>query len=177
MGPPYTHSRRAAHAHSTKQARRPCTHTRQQRSAAAHNKSPSPLKWLLNGSSRATPGLGVPLNEPDRDHDERTRYHRFSRAPQRGHHRPPVGPDVMAPLRGPGTAAPKRRPGTAGAIDEALTAIDKGFRRHGPRRYLKYIFEAKASFGITGLYHDVQPPASGLGSSVGVPSTTDPLIH
>jgi hypothetical protein len=29
----------------------------------------------------------------------------------------------------PGTAAPKRRPGTAGDIDEALTAIDKGFGR------------------------------------------------
>jgi hypothetical protein len=26
-------------------------------------------------------GLGVPLNEPDRDHDERTQGPRFSRAP------------------------------------------------------------------------------------------------
>ena len=25
----------------------------------------APLKWLLNGSSRAAPGLGKPLNEPD----------------------------------------------------------------------------------------------------------------
>jgi hypothetical protein len=41
----------------------------------------SPLKWLLNGSSRATPGPGVPLDEPDRDHDERTRGPRFSRVP------------------------------------------------------------------------------------------------
>jgi hypothetical protein len=81
---------------------------------------PSPLKWLLNGSSRATPGLGVPLNDPDRDHDERTQDPRFSRAPQRGHRRPPVGPDIMATLRGPGTAAPKRRPGAVGGIDEAL---------------------------------------------------------
>ena len=32
----------------------------------------SPLKWLLNGSSRAAPGLDSPLNEPDRYHDERT---------------------------------------------------------------------------------------------------------
>jgi hypothetical protein len=41
----------------------------------------SPLEWLLNGSSRATPGLGKPLNEPDRDHDERTPGPRFSRVP------------------------------------------------------------------------------------------------
>ena len=46
----------------------------------------------------------------------------------------PVGPDIMATLRGPGTVALKRRPGTTGAaIDEALTAIDKGFVRHGAR--------------------------------------------
>jgi hypothetical protein len=43
--------------------------------------SASPLKWLLNGGSRATPGLGKPLNEPDRDHDERTPGPRFIRAP------------------------------------------------------------------------------------------------
>jgi hypothetical protein len=29
-----------------------------------------PLKWLLNCSSRVAPDLGVPLDEPDRDHDE-----------------------------------------------------------------------------------------------------------
>jgi hypothetical protein len=68
-----------------------------------------------------------PLNEPDRDHDERTPDTRFSRAPQRRYRRPPVGPDIMATLRGPGTVAQKRRPGTAGDIDRALTAIDKGF--------------------------------------------------
>ena len=74
--------------------------------------SASPLKWLLNGSSRATPGPGVPLDELDRDHDERTRGPRFSSVPQRIHRRPPVGPDIMVALRGPGTVAPKRRPGT-----------------------------------------------------------------
>jgi hypothetical protein len=36
---------------------------------------------LLDGSSRATPDLGKPLNEPDRDHDERTPGPRFSRVP------------------------------------------------------------------------------------------------
>jgi hypothetical protein len=87
----------------------------------------SPLKWLLNCSSRATPGPGVPLDEPNRDRDERTRSLRFSRVPQRRHRRPPVGPDMMTALRDPGTAAPKRRPGTAGDIVEALTAINKGF--------------------------------------------------
>jgi hypothetical protein len=47
--------------------------------AGTQNCSASPLKWLLNGSSRATPGLGSrPLNEPDRDHDERTPNPRFS---------------------------------------------------------------------------------------------------
>jgi hypothetical protein len=42
-----------------------------------------PLRWevLLNGGSRATPGLGKPLNEPDRDHDERMLSPRFSRVP------------------------------------------------------------------------------------------------
>ena len=45
----------------------------------------SPLKWLLNGSSRATPGLGKPLNEPDRDHDEGSDL---------GH--PPPVPSVLA---------------------------------------------------------------------------------
>jgi hypothetical protein len=64
--------------------------------SALRGGSASPLKWLLNGSSRATSGLGVPLNKPDRDHDKRTRGHRFSRVPQRGHRRPPVGPDIMA---------------------------------------------------------------------------------
>jgi hypothetical protein len=39
----------------------------------------------------------------------------------------------MATLRGPGTVALKRRPGTTGNIDEALTATDKGFGRHGAR--------------------------------------------
>jgi hypothetical protein len=91
----------------------------------------SPLKWLLNGSSRATPGLGKPLNEPDRDHDERTPGPRFSRVPQRRHRRPPAGPDIMATLRGPGTVASKRRPGrTAGnSTRGALKAINKGFGR------------------------------------------------
>jgi hypothetical protein len=56
----------------------------------------SPLKWPLNCSSRATPGPGAPLYEPNRDRDERTRSLRFSRAPQRRHRRPPVGPDIMA---------------------------------------------------------------------------------
>jgi hypothetical protein len=30
----------------------------------------SPLKWLLNGSSRAAPGLGTPLDELDQGHDD-----------------------------------------------------------------------------------------------------------
>jgi hypothetical protein len=50
-------------------------------SAGGVNNFASPLKWLLNGSSRATSGLDVPLNEPDRGHDERTRDHRVSRVP------------------------------------------------------------------------------------------------
>jgi hypothetical protein len=43
----------------------------------------SPLKWLLNCSSRAAPGPGVPLDEPNRDRDERTRSLRFIRVPWR----------------------------------------------------------------------------------------------
>jgi hypothetical protein len=30
----------------------------------------SPLKWLLNGGARAAPGLGTPLDEPNRGHDD-----------------------------------------------------------------------------------------------------------
>jgi hypothetical protein len=124
----------------------------------------SPLKWLLNGSSRATaPGPGVPLDEPDRDHDERMRRPRFSRVPQRRHRRPLVGPDIMVTLRGPRTVAPKRRPGTTGDIGKALTAIDKGFVRHGARCTAKLasFCEGEASFGITRLYHNVQPSDQG----------------
>jgi hypothetical protein len=87
-----------------------------------------------------------------------------SRVPQRGHHRPPVGPDIMAALRGPGTAAPKRRPGTAGAIDEAPTAIDKGVRRHGPRgmaRVAISLSEEEVPSEITKLHCNVQPSEQG----------------
>jgi hypothetical protein len=69
----------------------------------------------------------------------------------------------MATLRGPGTVASMRRSGTAGAI-EALEVIDKGFRRHGPRWHtarVASLWEGGASFGITRLYHNMQPPDQG----------------
>jgi hypothetical protein len=47
----------------------------------------SPLKWLLNGSPRAAPGLDTPLDEPDQGQDGGTRNPRFSRAPHRRHQR------------------------------------------------------------------------------------------
>jgi hypothetical protein len=65
----------------------------------------------------------------------------------------------MVTLRGPGTVASKRRSGTTGDIGKALTAIDKGFVRHGARftARLASFCEGEASFGIARLYHNVQP--------------------
>jgi hypothetical protein len=69
----------------------------------------------------------------------------------------------MATLRGPGTVASKRRSGKTGDIGKALTVIDKGFVRHGPRctARLASFCEGEASFGITRLYYNVQPPDQG----------------
>jgi hypothetical protein len=76
----------------------------------------------------------------------------------------------MATLRGPGTVASKRRSGTAGDIpDKALTAIDTGFVRHGARFTVRLASscEGEASFGITRLYHNVQPSDSDQGARQG----------
>jgi hypothetical protein len=72
--------------------------------------------------------------------NERTRGPRFSR--QQGTAAETCHPSAAAarrsrynghPSRPWNAVAPKRRPGTAGGIDGALTAIDRGFGRHGAR--------------------------------------------
>ena len=59
--------------------------------------------------------------------------------------------------------ASKRRPGTTGDIGKALAVINKGFVRHGARctARLASFCEGEASFGITRLYHNVQPSDQG----------------
>jgi hypothetical protein len=79
----------------------------------------------------------------------------------------------MATLRGPGTAdcsaeaTARSGGGHYTGIDEALTAIDKGLRRHwGPwHGQGGDFFEEKAPFGITRLYHNVQPFAARVGTA------------